>query len=159
MVSKSNGTHFLTESIMRKDSNFCKDLLRYKDPVLQMEKISQWKKINPDKVKESNAKSNQRAKNDALSHYGKGGKAVCCWDGCDVDDPDLLTIDHIHNDGAILHGRGQAGQTGVDLYRKLRKSGWPKGYQTLCWNHQWKKEITLRREKGTHRGTKRVCNL
>ena len=77
-----------------------------------------------------------------LEHYGKEGKLLCCWDGCGVVDPDMLTIDHIENDGAEDRRNHNSG---VEFMRKLKKNGFPDGYQTLCWNHQWKKEMARRR--------------
>jgi hypothetical protein len=129
------------------EKKYCDDLLRYKDPEKQLAYIRDWKKNNPVRVAESNKRSNQRAKEEALSHYGKNGVMQCCWDGCEITDPDMLTLDHIENDGAEHRGGGRScGTTGVDMYRRLRAAGWPAGLQTLCWNHQWKKEITRRNQ-------------
>jgi hypothetical protein len=74
-----------------------------------------------------------------LSHYGKGGKLQCCWPDCEVNDIDVLTIDHINNQGAKRRRQGQ--RSGDVLYRQLKRKKYPKGYQTLCMNHQYKKEI------------------
>jgi len=121
-------------------------LLRYKDPEKRLAWQKEWKRTHPRNVAESNSRSNARLKVAALKHYGKGGEHICCWDGCEIDDLDMLTLDHINNDGAKHRGRGK-GWTGADAYRKLAKAGWPDGFQTLCWNHQWKKEIAKRRDK------------
>jgi hypothetical protein len=51
----------------------------------------------------------------------------------------MLTIDHEKNDGAE-----ERKKYGSSLYLYLRKN-FPDGYQTLCHNHQWKKEIMRRR--------------
>jgi hypothetical protein len=76
-----------------------------------------------------------------LSHYGKNEKLECCWPDCGVTDLDLLTLDHQNNDGAKDRKQG-------NLYRRVRNAGFPTGFQTLCWNHQWKKQmIRLRGEK------------
>lgn len=79
----------------------------------------------------------------ALEHYGKNGRALCCWDGCEISDIDMLTLDHIANNGAE-HRRsysktGRGG--GTALYLMLEKQGYPPGYQTLCANHNLKKHI------------------
>jgi hypothetical protein len=80
---------------------------------------------------------------EVLSRYGKGGRAVCCWPGCTVSDPDMLTLDHVNDDGA--KHRRETGLMGKTLYARLKRQGWPLGYQTLCGGHQWKKEVLRRR--------------
>jgi hypothetical protein len=85
----------------------------------------------------------KKNKTSVMTHYGKDGKLICCWDGCIVNDVDMLTLDHIENNGAE-HRReytktGRGG--GAQLYNKLIAEGFPKGYQTLCANHNLKKHI------------------
>jgi hypothetical protein len=71
-----------------------------------------------------------------LSHYGKGGKAKCCWRGCNITDLDMLSLDHINNDGyRDKHASGS------QRYHALIKENFPKGLQTLCMSHQWKKHM------------------
>lgn len=84
-----------------------------------------------------------------LTHYGKGKKLQCCWPECKIDDLDILTLDHIENDGAKHRkeysktGRGG----GTQLYDLLIRNGFPKGFQTLCFNHNMKKyRVSLKRE-------------
>lgn len=81
-------------------------------------------------------------KAEVLAHYGKNG-LCCAWPNCAVVDLDVLTLDHINNDGSLERraGRGKGG----DLYRRLRKANYPQGYQTLCANHQLKKELLRHR--------------
>lgn len=57
----------------------------------------------------------------------------------------MLSLDHVHNNGAD-HRRGSGCNFGIILYRKLRRAGYPLGYQTMCFNHQWKKQLMLLRE-------------
>jgi hypothetical protein len=80
-------------------------------------------------------------KKKALTMYGKEGHLQCSWDGCGVTDLDMLTLDHKNDDGYI--DRKTSNMTGsVVTYRAaLVKCDFEK-YQTLCWNHQWKKRIT-----------------
>jgi len=62
---------------------------------------------------------------------------------CGVTDIDMLTLDHINNDGNTdrkVRGVGSV------IYCRLVRDGYPSGFQTLCCNHQWKKEILRRRE-------------
>lgn len=76
----------------------------------------------------------------ALTYYS--GHA-CVWPGCDVTDADMLTLDHIKDDGAAE--RKTVRRLGVVLFSYLRRRGWPSGYQVLCANHQIKKELMRRR--------------
>lgn len=80
---------------------------------------------------------------EVLSNYGPEGVLGCCWSGCPVDDIDLLTLDHVHNDGGARRAEGERG--GRALYHNLRKNKYPSGFQTLCWNHNAKKEIIRKR--------------
>jgi hypothetical protein len=89
-------------------------------------------------------RSNEKLKKETLAKYGKNGKTVCCWRGCVVDDLDMLSLDHILNNGK--QERAKMGMSsGMGFYGRLRKAGWPSGYQTLCANHQLKKELIRRR--------------
>jgi hypothetical protein len=72
------------------------------------------------------------------------GTLGCCWEGCSIVDPDMLTLDHINNDGNVTRKGSYKG--GVSFYAKVKRDGFPEGFQTLCHNHQWKKEILRRRE-------------
>jgi predicted nucleic acid-binding Zn-ribbon protein len=89
--------------------------------------------------------SNARLKLRVMCHYGKNRKAVCCWRGCFVSDLDMLSIDHVKDDGKQHRASGYKG--GIGGYRQLEQSGYPDGFQTLCFNHQAKKEIYRRRGK------------
>lgn len=78
-----------------------------------------------------------------LTHYSKHGKLMCCWEECSVSDPDMLSLDHIYNDGSADRKNKP---TGDNFYRFLEKEKYPEGFQTLCMNHQYKKEILRRKE-------------
>lgn len=59
----------------------------------------------------------------------------------------MLTIDHIHNDGA-KHRReitGGISQNGAKLYAWLKKNNYPEGFQVMCWNHNMKKAFEAKR--------------
>lgn len=111
-----------------------------------------YKKRHPEQWKASKRRWKRRfdskTKLDVLSHYGPNGKLQCCWPDCAVTDVDMLSLDHIKNDGAAHRrehgGRGHYG--GYMLYRDLQRDGYPEGFQTLCHNHQWKKELMRRIE-------------
>jgi hypothetical protein len=106
------------------------------------EYCSLWRKENYEKVRTFNEKRKIRV----LTFYGNNGKLQCCWRSCTVCDPDMLSIDHLQNDGA--KDRDKRG-TGNNIYLALEKERYPDGFQTLCHNHQWKKEILRRRNKTT----------
>ena len=77
-----------------------------------------------------------------LNHYGN---RKCSWPDCEVSDPDMLTLDHIEDNGAIE--RKEKRRLGVVLFGWLIKQNFPKGYQILCGNHQLKKELMRRRRE------------
>ena len=105
-------------------------------------------------------KYNTQLKIDAFKHYAKNDKIECNWKGCHISDIDMLTIDHIKNDGAKhrkqLRGdkRGNGG-----IHRVLKKLGYPKGYQILCWNHNLKKEIMRVRKKQIQKFSTKYYNI
>ena len=84
---------------------------------------------------------NKEIKLEVLAHYGPDKELRCSFKSCVVSDPDMLTIDHINNDGAA--DRRSLG--GKEIYRRLKARGYPDGHQTMCWN-QWKKEMMRRGE-------------
>jgi hypothetical protein len=57
----------------------------------------------------------------------------------------MLTLDHINDEGAIH--RRQIGGGGSVMYTRVKKEGFPSGFQTLCANHQTKKELRRKRQK------------
>lgn len=81
-------------------------------------------------------------KESVLTYYGPQSKLGCRWEECKVVDLDMLTLDHINDDGArhILPGYNQR-LTGNALYRWAKMNTYPEGLQTLCANHQLKKQI------------------
>lgn len=84
-----------------------------------------------------------------FNYYGN----KCCWPECDITDLDMLSIDHILDNGASdrerIFGKAQRHAAGGNLmYRYLVINDFPKGYQPLCMNHQRKKQnMKLRGEK------------
>jgi hypothetical protein len=95
------------------------------------------------RINQGRSEKRLQQKSLVLTHYGPNNKLKCCWDGCEVCDPDMLSLDHIDNTGN--EDRKKTGLSGITLYYKLIKQGFPQGFQTLCHNHQWKKEILRRR--------------
>ncbi len=69
-----------------------------------------------------------KAKNSVFNHYGR--TCSCCGE----DTQEFLTIDHVNNDGNEHRWSNGNRITGVHLYQKIVKAGFPTGYQTLCMN-------------------------
>jgi hypothetical protein len=80
-------------------------------------------------------RSNYKLKREVFSHYCNG--AIEC-NSCKNNQLDMLTIDHINNDGAE-HRKSINAIGGIDFYRWLKNNGFPTGLQVLCWNCQMKK--------------------
>ncbi len=68
----------------------------------------------------------------ALAHYGNG-QVVCAH--CGYSDIRALSIDHIN--GRNPQELTKRKLNGVGMYLWLIRSGFPKGYQTLCMNCQF----------------------
>lgn len=67
------------------------------------------------------------------------GEGTCRW--CGQGDQDVLTIDHINNDGA----RHRRELKSANIYRWLVQNDYPPGFQVLCFNCNVKKEVMRRR--------------
>ena len=103
-----------------------------------------WRAQHPEAVSNYARQNRVSLKLDVIAHYGRGGFPMCQWMNCREDDIDVLTIDHIDDDGAVRRKSGE--KTGHNFYRWLRAQGYPEGFQTLCANHQMKKELLRRRK-------------
>ena len=80
-----------------------------------------------------------KVKLEVFTHYCNG-KPVCCIDDCDVDDVDMLTLDHTNNDGTS-HRKEIGMKTGSRMYDWVQKNNYPKIFQVMCWNHNIKKQL------------------
>jgi hypothetical protein len=92
-------------------------------------------------------KSRTSIKTKVLTHYGPQEKLQCSWDGCEIVDIDMLVLDHVDDNGAQERRGAPNSGKGHELYRKLRNENYPPGYQTLCCNHNHKKELLRVRHK------------
>lgn len=82
-------------------------------------------------------KSRQKLKMEILLHYS-GGTPRCVR--CLIDDINVLCIDHIEG-GGYKERQGGISRGGYSFYQRLKKLGYPKGYQVLCANCNLKKLI------------------
>lgn len=78
-----------------------------------------------------------------LTFYG-GGKCACVK--CGESDIDCLSLDHVNNDAHHRTSKHHVG--GHILYRSLINKSYPKGYQTLCMNCNFKKSLEHLRKNG-----------
>lgn len=129
------------KSLRKKNSKICKSC--------HNEANKDWRKSNREKVNQyaldayyRNPKKHHKAVNKArvrlrhemIQRYGK------CCSNCGINDVDVLDIDHIENNGAEDRKNNLYG---YNLYRKLKKQGWPKdNFQLLCKNCNWKKHLS-----------------
>jgi hypothetical protein len=110
---------------------------------LARERISKRRAEDPvglaKELREQKRRKSHNLKVRVLTHYGLHGKLKCCWDCCNVTDVDMLSLDHIKDDGAKHRKTVKA--SGSTTYEWIRKYKFPKGFQTLCMNHQFKKRM------------------
>jgi hypothetical protein len=119
---------------------------------------AKWRAKNPDKVKnirlehvtynrEYGWKLRDDLRREVLAHYSPVGILGCSWENCEVRDSDMLVLDHVANDGAAQRrSLGGSKGRGWNFYRWLKKHNFPDGYQTLCCNHNHKKEMVRNRD-------------
>lgn len=93
------------------------------------------------------SKLQETTKLEVLAHYSNECIPQCCWDGCTVIDIDMLTLDHLNDDGGKHLSKSGRKLTGLPLYRWAKANGFPKLFQTLCGGHQLKKAIEKKREE------------
>ena len=87
-----------------------------------------WIKENPERRRETALHYYYNLQHDAIMAYG-GYR--CAW--CGIDEPLVLTLDHINNDGRD-HRKQIGSLGGHKLYKWLRDEGYPPGFQVLCMN-------------------------
>jgi hypothetical protein len=122
----------------------------HKDQLAQ--KYAEWRRANRPHGRAIERRCREKTKRLVLTTYGPNGELRCSWDNCQVDDLDMLTLDHVKDNGAE-HRRalqpqfsGKRPVVASLLYTLLKKNNFPPGYQTLCANHQIKKELMRRRQ-------------
>jgi len=88
-------------------------------------------------IAKRNKKHNLDLKIEVLSHYS-AGVPMCLV--CGITDADVLTMHHINGNGN-KHKQSLGGSLGKRLYLWLKKNGFPKGFQVLCFNCNFKKGL------------------
>lgn len=76
-----------------------------------------------------------------LTYYSKRKRPTCI--GCNEKEIKILSLDHIKNDGKEHRKTLSGDGTGEVIYDWIIKNNFPKGFQTLCMNCQWKKRFNL----------------
>ena len=100
------------------------------DPAAGKAKVKRFRTAHP----EYSTDYNDRRKSEMFAAYGG---SHCSWPGCPVTDPDMLEIDHVNNDGAEDRKKN-----GSKMLYRLRREGYPAGYQVLCGSHHLKKHLS-----------------
>ena len=72
-----------------------------------------------------------KLKSDLLDHYGHSCKM------CGMEDRRYLTIDHING---LEENEPKKLRAGYGFYLRLRREGYPDGYQTLCFHCNIRKQ-------------------
>lgn len=93
------------------------------------------RKAYPDEEKAIQHNMHVRLRNNAMNAYGG---FICSW--CGIDEPLVLTIDHIDNDGSAHRKRlSRSSRDTRTFLRWLRDNNYPPGFQVLCFNCNWAK--------------------
>jgi len=119
---------------------------------------AKWRANNPDKVaglRKEQAEYNRRynitrrakTKLEILTYYSPDQILRCSWPNCLISDIDMLVLDHINDNGAEEKRQlGGSNGRGHIFYQHLKSLRFPAGYQTLCCNHNHKKELLRNRQ-------------
>lgn len=107
--------------------------ITYKEKRKKQNKI--YRKRNKKDFNASQKKAYDSVRIEMITHYSKGTmECACCGETGIV----FLSLDHIHGNGAAERRKIEK-ETGYRIGGNtmpyyLKKKGWPKGYQILCYN-------------------------
>lgn len=90
-------------------------------------KSREWYRNNKEKGRAMNLKSHRKVREETIKHYGES--CACC----NENNIAFLCLDHIDGGGGKQR-RQLKKNGGSGFYFWLRKNGYPKGYQVLCYN-------------------------
>ena len=102
----------------------------YKNREKLLERNRQWCRDHPEVKRAQQERYRKRIRAEVIAAYG--GACACCG----ADYPSHLTIDHINGGGSAERKKHSSSYA---LERRLRREGFPPGYQVLCWNCNWAK--------------------
>jgi hypothetical protein len=88
------------------------------------------RKCTNTRAKTVNLKERKRLRLEVLTCYSPNGVLGCSCPGCKESAVEFMTLDHIDGGGRQEFQKYPA----TMLYRRLRRLGYPAGYQMLCWN-------------------------
>ena len=96
---------------------------------------ARWKKYRVENSSEIEQRRRDLTCLEVYSHYSKviskSDVPVCACVGCGEKHIEFLTLDHINGRKSIYHAPSL---TADKLCRRLKRDGYPKGIQVLCWN-------------------------
>jgi len=87
-----------------------------------------WRAKNKEKI----AETRRKVKLDTLSHYAGALDVRCAY--CEEADLTVLQLDHINGGGRQQRKEMGLASAGYGFYLKLKKLGYPEGFQVLCAN-------------------------
>lgn len=101
------------------------------------------REINLERQRQYQRSRSRNLKFQVINHYSNGN-CECCR--CKISDIDVLTLDHIDNNGSthremISNGRGKRNIGSTAMYRWIMSNGFPSGYSVLCFNCNVKKHL------------------
>ncbi len=110
---------------------------------LRKRTMREWYENNRERARFQEAFAKDKLRLEMVEVYG--GKCK----HCEELDPLVLQLDHINDDpGQEYEIAGKSSRGGYQLYRRLKKQGWPTDrFQLLCSNCNIKKEFKRRRDR------------
>jgi hypothetical protein len=122
-TSRRNRSYYLENSEDIKEDHKKR---REENPEKYQEIVNRSRMDKKPKYSSRRSIKHQQLRVELLKAYG--GRCVCCGE----DRSELLTVDHINNDGS---GHRKDIGSGSEFYIWLKKNGYPKdNFQLLCWN-------------------------
>jgi len=135
--------------------------MTYKDLVLKAKSDKKWRQTHKGQRLLNGRKYKTKLKFEVLLHYTRVFDPTAIVPHCNnpfhkhlPNDPfftdiESLSIDHI-NDAGNKHRKevfGNKRYSGHAFYQWLRSHNYPKGFQVLCMNCQWKKSLKYQKSR------------